>query len=316
MLRGRSDEAAIAHYREAAEIAPDRPAAPHQPGRRSSLREDRLDEALAAYARALGRAPRDEAALEWTRRGLACRRAGAVEAAEIARAAGSRRAGHDRAAVPSALVTLRTRGRAAESSRARRRQIEAPLRSRVRPRPMRSPASASRHGCRAPAGSAREAAAAGPRRLPAEGPQEPVASEPERPSRRPDGRRPSSWTRWPSDTLTRRRPAPRSGRGLRSRRPPPSSSTVPRRPQPRRLPARAWSVAPGSRHRARRAGYGSTSTAAGATERPRSCCCSTGLMDLAGDADGHAAAVDRLRSALADEPRVAAPALAAELRQV
>ena len=61
VLRGRSDEA-IAHYREAAEFAPDRPL-PHSSLGGVLVREGRLDEALAAYARALGRAPRDEAAL-------------------------------------------------------------------------------------------------------------------------------------------------------------------------------------------------------------------------------------------------------------
>ncbi|KRT63190.1 MAG: hypothetical protein XU10_C0014G0047 [Chloroflexi bacterium CSP1-4] len=61
VLRGLLDEA-LAHYREAAEIAPERPL-PHSSLGGVLLRLGRADEALAAYSRALGRTPRDEAAL-------------------------------------------------------------------------------------------------------------------------------------------------------------------------------------------------------------------------------------------------------------
>lgn len=61
VLRGLLDKA-LAHYREAAEIAPERPL-PHSSLGGVLLRLGRADEALAAYSRALGRTPRDEAAL-------------------------------------------------------------------------------------------------------------------------------------------------------------------------------------------------------------------------------------------------------------
>ncbi len=61
VLRGLLDQA-LAHYREAAEIAPERPL-PHSSLGGVLLRLGRADEALAAYSRALGRTPRDEAAL-------------------------------------------------------------------------------------------------------------------------------------------------------------------------------------------------------------------------------------------------------------
>ncbi|MEA2519430.1 MAG: Tetratricopeptide repeat, partial [Chloroflexota bacterium] len=64
-LRGR-DEAAIDAYGEAASIAPDR-ALPHASIGGILARMDRLDDAVAAFERALALAPRDEAAL----RGLA-----------------------------------------------------------------------------------------------------------------------------------------------------------------------------------------------------------------------------------------------------
>ncbi|MFI5292161.1 MAG: tetratricopeptide repeat protein [Candidatus Limnocylindrales bacterium] len=128
VLRGRSDEA-IAHYREAAEIAPDRPL-PHTSLGGVLVREGRLDEALAAYSRALGRAPREEAALSGRTEALLS--AGRPDqAAEILERLADVQAKTDRR--PEALVTLR-RAEALESSRARRRRIkeleaiDAPLR--------------------------------------------------------------------------------------------------------------------------------------------------------------------------------------------
>jgi tetratricopeptide (TPR) repeat protein len=94
------------------------------------VREGRLDEALAAYSRALGRAPRDEAALSGRAEALLA--AGRpAEAAEILERLADVQAKTDRR--PEALVTLR-RAEALESSRARRRRIkeleaiDAPLR--------------------------------------------------------------------------------------------------------------------------------------------------------------------------------------------
>ena len=137
VLRGRSDDA-IVHYREAAEIAPDRPL-PHTSLGGVLLREGRLDEALAAYSRALGRAPRDEAALSGRAEALlaAGRKA---EAAEILERLADVQAKTDRR--PEALVTLR-RAEALESSRGRRRRLKEleaadapakPKRSRPMPR--------------------------------------------------------------------------------------------------------------------------------------------------------------------------------------
>jgi tetratricopeptide (TPR) repeat protein len=141
VLRGRSDEA-IAHYREAAEIAPERPL-PHSSLGGVLLREGRLDEALAAYSRALGRAPRDEAALSGRAEALlaAGRRA---EAAEILERMADVQAKTDRR--PEALATL-LRAEGLQSSRARRRRIKElesddasakPARSRLKSRLPRS----------------------------------------------------------------------------------------------------------------------------------------------------------------------------------
>ena len=118
VLRGRPEEA-IACYREAAEIAPDRPL-PHTSLGGVLLREGRLDEALAAYARALGRAPRDEAALSGRAEALLAADRG-PEAAEILERLADVQAATDRR--PEALVTLR-RAEALQSSRARRRRIK------------------------------------------------------------------------------------------------------------------------------------------------------------------------------------------------
>lgn len=61
VLRNRLDDA-LAHYREASEIAPER-SLPHSSMGGVLQRLGRVDDALAAYARALGRTPRDEGAL-------------------------------------------------------------------------------------------------------------------------------------------------------------------------------------------------------------------------------------------------------------
>ena len=141
VLRGRPDEA-IVHYREAAEIAPDRPL-PHSSLGGVLLREGRLDEALDAYSRALGRAPRDEAALSGRAEALLA--AGRdPEAAEILERLADVQAGTGRR--PEALATLR-RAEALQSTRARRRRIKEleagdapakPIRSRLTPRLPRS----------------------------------------------------------------------------------------------------------------------------------------------------------------------------------
>lgn len=75
-LRGRNEEA-IEAYREAAGIAPDR-AVPHASIGSVLLKQDRRDEAIAAFERALELAPADEASI----RGLAEARGEAPAAAE------------------------------------------------------------------------------------------------------------------------------------------------------------------------------------------------------------------------------------------
>ena len=80
VLRGRLEEA-LEHYRAAADIATDRPL-PHSSLGGVLLRLGRLDDALAAYAEALARAPTDEGAL--TGRSDALLAAGRrTEAAEV-----------------------------------------------------------------------------------------------------------------------------------------------------------------------------------------------------------------------------------------
>ena len=288
VLRGRSDEA-IAHYREAAEIAPDRPL-PHSSLGGVLLREDRLDEALAAYARALGRAPRDEAALSGRAEALLA--AGrSVEAAEILERLADVQAKTERR--PEALVTLR-RAEALESSRARRRRIKdleagdapaKPVRERITSRLPR------------PRGKRREAAAAALAAA-AEGPQEPVASD--------------------------------------------TSVIAP--PDPEALLGTADALLDGDQRLEAAEAYAAAATAFQLNGESAAAfdACQRGLeaapgsaivhvelarlylargwrdraaeklllldrlMVVAGDADGHAAAVDLARSALADEPRVAA----------
>ena len=168
VLRGRSDEA-IAHYREAADIAPDRPL-PHTSLGGVLVREGRLDEALAAYARALGRAPRDEAALSGRAEALLAAGRGA-EAAEILERLADVQAKTDRR--PEALATLR-RAVALESSRGRRRRIKEleaidapprPVRTRITsrlPRPRRPVAAAAPAAAEAGEAAAVESVIAAP----------------------------------------------------------------------------------------------------------------------------------------------------------
>jgi tetratricopeptide repeat protein len=177
VLRGRSDEA-IAHYREAAEIAPDRPL-PHSSLGGVLVREGRLDEALAAYARALGRAPRDEAALSGRAEALLAAGRG-PEAAEILERLADVQAATERR--PEALATLR-RAEALESSRARRKRIKAleadeapsvPVRTRLKAR-------LPRPGARGAGGRRRKAAEPA-----AAEPTSPVPAEPTSPPAPPD----------------------------------------------------------------------------------------------------------------------------------
>ena len=132
LLRNRLDEA-LGRYRLAAEIA-DHRALPHVSIGEVLLRMRRVDEALAAFATALGRDPADESALEGRARALveAGRRGEAADAferlAEI-------QAAHDRPA--DALATLR---RALDlSDTARRRRREAELAGAASPRPEVAP---------------------------------------------------------------------------------------------------------------------------------------------------------------------------------
>jgi tetratricopeptide (TPR) repeat protein len=113
-------EAAVTAYAEAATLAPDRPL-PHSSMGRALLHLDRVDEALAAFARALRLAPRDEA-------GLAGRADALITAGRPAEAAGvldlladtQETAGR----LPDACDTARRALELAES-RARRRHLEA-----------------------------------------------------------------------------------------------------------------------------------------------------------------------------------------------
>jgi hypothetical protein len=118
VLRGRADEA-IGFYREAAEIAPERPL-PHTSLGGVLLREGRVDEALSAYSRALGRAPRDEAALNGRADALIAADRPA-EAAEILERLADVQVATARR--PEGLATLR-RAEALQSTRARRRRIK------------------------------------------------------------------------------------------------------------------------------------------------------------------------------------------------
>jgi len=117
-LRGRSDEA-IAAYREAAAIAPER-ALPHTSLGVVLLRLGRIPEALDAYTAALERAPRDEAALLGRADALVLqeRRVEASEALD--------RAAEVQAAAGRPVEALDTARRALElaESKSRRRHVE------------------------------------------------------------------------------------------------------------------------------------------------------------------------------------------------
>ncbi len=255
VLRGRSDEA-IAHYREAADIAPDRPL-PHTSLGGVLVREGRLDEALAAYARALGRAPRDEAALSGRAEALLAADRPA-EAAEILERLADVQAKTDRR--PEALATLR-RAVALESSRARRRRIKELEAIDAPPRPVRTRITSRLPRPRRPVAAAAPAAAEAAEAVPAET----VAS-----LRRPRPTRRRCW----------RPPTPCSmticaSRRLRpTLRPPPPSSASMNRPPPS-MPANAGSKPRPARPSCTSSWPGSTSRVAGATARPTSCCCST-----------------------------------------
>jgi tetratricopeptide (TPR) repeat protein len=118
-LRGRPDEALVA-YRQAAELAPERPL-PHASQGTVLLRAGQIEEALAAYDEALRRAPEDEGALSG-RADVLARAGRRIEAAEAL---------DQLAAIQQAAGRLaeacETAGRALEQaeSRARRRQVEA-----------------------------------------------------------------------------------------------------------------------------------------------------------------------------------------------
>ena len=118
-LRGRLDDA-LAAYRNAAELAPERPL-PHTSQGAVLLRAGRTAEALAAYDEALRRAPGDEAALGG-RADVFVREGRRVEAAEALDMLASIQQAAGRLA-----EACETAGRALEQaeSRARRRQVEA-----------------------------------------------------------------------------------------------------------------------------------------------------------------------------------------------
>lgn len=105
-LRGRN-EAAVDAYREAASIAPDR-ALPHASVGGILVKMNRLDDAVAAYERALDLAPRDEAAL----RGLAEVHARTGRMTDAA------------AALDRLADTLDAAGRLADATDAARRALE------------------------------------------------------------------------------------------------------------------------------------------------------------------------------------------------
>lgn len=124
MLQGRLEDA-LEHYREAAVIADERPL-PHTCLGNVLLRLGRVDEALAAYAKALGRAPFDEAALNGRAEALlaADRRREAAEVLERL-AEVQEQSGRE----PEAVATLQRALRLQETKRGRRRldELLAPL---------------------------------------------------------------------------------------------------------------------------------------------------------------------------------------------
>lgn len=115
VLRGRLEEA-LAQYQLAAEIADER-ALPHASAGGVLLRLGRVDDALDAYARALGRAPRDEGALSGRAEALLA--AGRErEAAETLERLADVLASTDRK--PEALIALRRALGYGETKRRRR----------------------------------------------------------------------------------------------------------------------------------------------------------------------------------------------------
>ena len=119
VLQGRLDDA-LDHYREAAAIAADRPL-PHTSMGNVLLRQGHVDEALVAYSRALGRAPRDEAALNGRAEALlaADRR---PEAAEVLERLADVQAESGRE--PEAVATLQRALHLHETKRGQRRLDE------------------------------------------------------------------------------------------------------------------------------------------------------------------------------------------------
>lgn len=132
---------ALAHYEEAAQVAPDRPL-PHASQGQVLLRLGRTDEALSAFARALGRAPRDEAALAGRAEALlsADRRAEAGEIlerlAEVEVASGR---------LPEGLATMRRAAGLHGTKRRGRRleELERELAAAPVAPPMAAPAAAA-----------------------------------------------------------------------------------------------------------------------------------------------------------------------------
>jgi tetratricopeptide (TPR) repeat protein len=118
-LRGRFDEALLA-YRQAAELAPERPL-PHVSQGTVFMRAARPDDALAAFDEALRLAPRDEAALAG-RADVLVRGGRRIEAAEALDLLASIQEAADRLA-----EACESAGRALEQaeSKTRRRQVEA-----------------------------------------------------------------------------------------------------------------------------------------------------------------------------------------------
>jgi tetratricopeptide (TPR) repeat protein len=118
-LRGRFDEA-LAAYRQAAELAPERPL-PYTSQGSVLMRAGQVEEALAAYDEALRRVPRDEAALSG-RADVLARAGRRIEAAETLDELASIQQAAGRVA-----EACETAGRALEQaeSRPRRRQVEA-----------------------------------------------------------------------------------------------------------------------------------------------------------------------------------------------
>jgi tetratricopeptide (TPR) repeat protein len=119
LLRGQLPEA-LAMYERAATIAPERPL-PYASQGRVLLRMGRTDDALAAYARALGRASRDEAALTGRAEALLAADRGR-EAGEMLERLAEVQVDTDR--VPEGIATLR-RAMELHETRRRKRRLRA-----------------------------------------------------------------------------------------------------------------------------------------------------------------------------------------------